>query len=418
MNFPFYFLLVVGFLGLNNMQTESLNIGDMAPDFKGVNQLGETVHLKTMLEKGPVILTFYRGNWCPYCNKYLAELDENYPKMKALGANLIAISPEIPKYIEKKANKMEHPYAIISNGTSIMQRYKLDFQLDKRTKFKYKLFGINVSKHNGNDDYTLPVPATYVIDKNGIIVYKHFDENYKVRAKVDDILTALEKANKQDSMNHNEKNTNVPNSVKIIDNHLDEFFDDDGDIVVLDEIESEIIHRDIFIIKANKDRPYNILLSCGLSALPMKVPEDIESAEFAELVMLLPEDWNLDYKSFEDERNYWPVRLMKELMMLPHPDKTWLGYGHTMGSEDDKEYADGVGFSSVLLVKSNELADDFTQIKLDENKVLEIYTLMPLYEEELAFKKEYGTQELLQKFNAFEIDEIVKVGRKNVCLEK
>lgn len=210
-------------------------------------------------------------------------------------------------------------------------------------------------------------------------------------------------------------NDNVPNSVAIIDKHLDKFFAKDADIVVFDEIESEIIHRDIFFIKATEDRPYHILLSCGMSALPMAVPENIESSEFAEVMMLLPKEWNLAYESFSDERNYWPIRIMKELMMLPHPDKTWLGFGHTFGHEGDEELAEGVGFNSVMLTYSMELSDDFTKIELENDKVIDIYTIIPLYKEELEFKKEHGANELLKLFDKFGIEEIVKVGRKNVC---
>jgi len=179
-------------MGFTNIENEQLNVGDKAPNFEGLNQAGETVNLEALLQEGPVVLTFYRGEWCPYCNKYLSELDENYLKIKEQGANLVAISPELPKYIEKMADEMEHSYNIISGGTPIMQQYNLDFQLEKKTINKYKLFGINLSKSNGNDDNTLPVPATYVIDKNGVIVYKHFDENYKVRADVEEIFSALE----------------------------------------------------------------------------------------------------------------------------------------------------------------------------------------------------------------------------------
>lgn len=184
-------------MGSNYSENDQLNVGDKAPNFEGVNQVGEKVSLENLLIDGPVVITFYRGEWCPYCNKYLAELDENYPKMKELGASLVAISPELPEYIEKVADKMEHPYSIISGGTPIMQQYNLDFQLTKKTLVKYKLWGINLSKSNGNEDNTLPIPATYVIDKNGIIVYKHFDENYKVRAEVEDILNALETTNQK-----------------------------------------------------------------------------------------------------------------------------------------------------------------------------------------------------------------------------
>lgn len=212
-------------------------------------------------------------------------------------------------------------------------------------------------------------------------------------------------------------NENFPNSVEVIDTHLEQFFEKDADIVVFDEIESEIIHRDIYFIKATEDRPYHILLSCGMSALPMKVPEDINSSEFAEIVMLLPKEWNLNYESFDDERNYWPIRVMKELMMLPHPDKTWLGFGHTYEYEDDDddEFADGAGFNSVMLARSMELSSDFTQIELENDKTIDIYTVIPLYKEELEFKKRNNANALLERFDKFEIGEIIKVGRKNVC---
>lgn len=208
----------------------------------------------------------------------------------------------------------------------------------------------------------------------------------------------------------------VPNSVELIDSHLDQFFDEDEDILVFDEIESKVIHRDVFFVKANQNRPYHILLSCGMSALPMKVPEDVDSSPYAEVMILLPKEWNLNYDSFDDERNYWPIRLMKELMMLPHPDETWLGFGHTLGHEEDEEFAEGIGFNAVMLAYSIELSDDFTQIELDDEEVVTIYTLIPLYKEELEFKKQNGATALLERFDQYGVDEIVKVGRKNVCL--
>ena len=215
---------------------------------------------------------------------------------------------------------------------------------------------------------------------------------------------------------HKSSKRNIPNSVKIIDNHLDGFFDRKEDIVVLDEIESEIIHRDIFIIKSNKDRPYHILLSCGMSAIPMIIPDDVESSELCEVMMLLPKTWDINYESFSDEKNYWPFRLLKELMMLPHPNKTWLGYGHTFCYDDSEEYAQEVGFNSAILLKSMELSGDFTEIKLKKDKKVEIYSIIPLYKEELEYKKENGTSKLLERFDEFDINEIVKIGRKNVCI--
>lgn len=210
-------------------------------------------------------------------------------------------------------------------------------------------------------------------------------------------------------------NENVPNSVEIVHSHLDLFFDEDEDIVVFDEIKSEIIHRDIFFIKATYDRPYHILLSCGMSALPMTVPKDIESSEFVEIMILLPKKWNLEYDSFSDEKNYWPIRIMKEIMMSPHENKTWFGFGHTFGHEEGNEFAEGIGFNSVMLAHSMELSEDFTQIELENEKAVDIYTLIPLYKEELEFKKKNGADALLERFDQFGIEEIVDIGRKNVC---
>ncbi|GAA4961328.1 suppressor of fused domain protein [Algibacter aquimarinus] len=210
-------------------------------------------------------------------------------------------------------------------------------------------------------------------------------------------------------------NNKVPNSVEIVDGHLDLFFDENTDILVFDEKESEIIHRDIFFIKATKDRPYHILLSCGMSALPMVIPKDIESSEFVEIMFLLPKEWTLKYESFSDEKNYWPIRIMKEIMMLPHEKKTWFGYGHTYGHEEAEEFAEGIGFNSVMLAYSMELSDDFTQIEIENDKVVDIYTLIPLYKEELEFKKKNGASALLERFDEFGIEEILEIGRKNVC---
>lgn len=208
----------------------------------------------------------------------------------------------------------------------------------------------------------------------------------------------------------------IPNSVKLIDKHLDKFFNNSKEIEVLHEIESEVIHSDVYIIKANEERPFNILLTCGMSALPMNVPKDIDASRFAEVMMLLPIDWNLNYESFEDERNYWPIRILKELSKLPHMDNTWLGYGHTFGhSPEEKEFAKGVGFNSVILLESIELSRDFSIIK-NRKKTVEIFTVIPLYIEELEFKMKFGTSKLLEKFEEICLEEIVQVGRRNLCL--
>lgn len=203
----------------------------------------------------------------------------------------------------------------------------------------------------------------------------------------------------------------VPDSVEIIDDHLEGFIDSD-DILVLHEIESEIIHSDIYIIKPNDDREYNLLLTCGLSALPMTVPENEEHLKFAELTMLLPKDWKLNQEDFEDENNYWPIRLLKQLSIFPHLNETWLAYGHTVPLDDS--FKVDHNFNSVLIVESIRLHEDFTYIETEEKEIY-IYSVIPIYIEEREYIIEYGTNKFLELFDKYDIDEIIDINRKNVC---
>ncbi len=204
---------------------------------------------------------------------------------------------------------------------------------------------------------------------------------------------------------------NIPNSVEIIDQHLDNFFDSE-EILVLHEKESKIIHSDIFIVKPDEDRNYNLLLTCGLSALPMKVPEELDQLKFAEITMLLPIDWRLDYDDFAEENNYWPIRALKQLSKYPHLNETWFGYGHTIPLNNTHK-ADH-NFDSIILLKSITLSDDFIYIDTDKKEIY-FYSAIPIYKEELEYILEHDIDKLLSLFQQYDIDEIVDINRKNVC---
>ncbi len=206
-------------------------------------------------------------------------------------------------------------------------------------------------------------------------------------------------------------NNDIPNSVEIIDEHLDNFFDSE-EILVLHEKESEVIHSDIFIIKPAEDRNYNLLLTCGLSASPMKVPSDLDHLKFAEITMLLPTNWKLDYDDFADENNYWPVRALKQLSKYPHLNDTWVGYGHTIPLDDTHKV--NHNFDSVILLESITLPDDFTYVE-SEKKEIYFYSAIPIYKEELDYVLEHGTDKLLELFQQHNIDETIDIKRKNVC---
>lgn len=191
--FIFSVLFAVKPQAVDAQQPQGLEVNDVAPDFSSTDQLGNNVSLKKLLDKGPVVLVFYRGEWCPYCNKYLKELEESLLKVTAKGASIVAVTPEQPEYISKTIEKTKAEFSILHDvGLKIMKSYDVAYQLDEKTLTRYKKFSIDLTKINGdaNKD-NLPVPAVYVINKQGKIVYRFFDPDYTNRPPVSTIMKYL-----------------------------------------------------------------------------------------------------------------------------------------------------------------------------------------------------------------------------------
>ena len=169
-----------------------LKVGDTAPDFTAKNQNNKDVTLKELLKSGSVVILFYRGEWCPYCNRQLKALEDSLALIKAKGANIIAVSPEKLENINKTIEKTKVTYNIVTDENSqIMNAYKVAFELDEKTTEKYKGYGINLIERNGSSGNNLPVPAVYIINKEGKITYRYFDVNFRNRASVQEILKNL-----------------------------------------------------------------------------------------------------------------------------------------------------------------------------------------------------------------------------------
>lgn len=169
-----------------------LNLNERAPDFNAVDQKGERINLKKQLKKGPVVLIFYRGHWCPHCNKQLKQLEDSIKFIKAMGATILAITPEIHENILKTVAKTKASYSILfDDGLKIMNDYKVAFKVEDKTIEKYKGNGIDFLKVNGNNGPTLPVPAVYIINKKGRIAYRYYDTDPKKRSSIKDILDHL-----------------------------------------------------------------------------------------------------------------------------------------------------------------------------------------------------------------------------------
>jgi peroxiredoxin len=169
-----------------------LSKGEMAPDFTAKDQMGKEVSLKAQLKTGSVVLVFYRGQWCPYCNKQLSALQDSLSMITEKGATLLAVSPEKPENIMKTVGKTKATYSVVSDESlKIMKAYKVAFELDEATTTKYKGYGIDLAEANGSNGNSLPIPAVYVINKDGKIVYRYLDENIAKRSSVKEIISML-----------------------------------------------------------------------------------------------------------------------------------------------------------------------------------------------------------------------------------
>ena len=172
---------------------EGLFINSKAPDFKATDQYGNEIRLKDVLKDSIVVLIFYRGEWSPYCIKYLKTLEDSVHAIKNKGARLMAITPEKPEFISKAIEKTKASYPLLyDKEMKIMKAYAVAFEVDEKTVSRYKNANIDLATANGQKDKIyLPITAVYIINKEGTINYRYFDSDYKKRASVKEILDNL-----------------------------------------------------------------------------------------------------------------------------------------------------------------------------------------------------------------------------------
>ena len=188
-----FVVLLLSFSAFAQEKPEGLFINSKAPDFKVKDQSGVEVNLKELRKKGPVVLVFYRGNWCPYCNKELSRLQDSLSLITAKGAQVIAITPEGTEGIGKTIEKTKAVFPIIHDEEmKISKAYKVAYEVDEKTTNRYKSFGNDLLAINEQKQKAwLPVPAVYIINKEGSVTYRYFNEDYKKRPAIKDILAEL-----------------------------------------------------------------------------------------------------------------------------------------------------------------------------------------------------------------------------------
>ena len=179
-------------------QKPGLAVGAEAPNGTLLNVDREEVQLSEILEGGPVVLTFYRGGWCPYCNVALSGWAGRISELESAGARFIAISPERPEDAAKTFDKSGGGYEIYVDSTGeIARRFLVAFELSAETQKLYKGYGIDLEKANEDGRWELPAPATFVIDGDGVVRWKHATWDYRAddRADVDEVLAQVNNLN-------------------------------------------------------------------------------------------------------------------------------------------------------------------------------------------------------------------------------
>ena len=208
-----------------------------------------------------------------------------------------------------------------------------------------------------------------------------------------------------------------PKRVQAISEHIEEHI---GPIdYVFHELISEYVHIDVHRIPPQSHRPYYTLVTSGMSELPMTVPNGAESLQFAELMICLPPDWPLRMEDFQDERNYWPIRLLKVLARLPHEFRTWLGISHSIPNGDPpRSYASNTRYCCAMIAPPLNCSDPFRSLALNDEQMVQFLAVLPLYPEELDCKLREGMNVLIDRFDSHHITELLSLRRKNTCRKR
>jgi peroxiredoxin len=180
-------------LGAVDFASRAPQVGDLAPDFALPDQNGEQVYLSALLCRGPVVLIFYRGEWCPYCNLQLRTFQARLEEIASRGAQLVAVSPQTPDHSLSMAGKNGLAFPVLSDvGAHVIDRYGLRYEIDAATRELLETVGNDVSAHNGAGGWVLTATATFVIAGNAEVRYARAAGDWTDRAEPSEVLAVLD----------------------------------------------------------------------------------------------------------------------------------------------------------------------------------------------------------------------------------
>ena len=179
-------------LRATGIESQALQVGARAPDLTLPDALGQPVRLSSLWQRGPLVLVFYRGGWCPYCNLELRAWQQQLGALKNLDAQLVAVSPQTPDNSLSTAEKNALAFPVLSDSAlQAATAFGVAFEMPPELVEVYSRGGNDLPVLNGNGRWVLPVPATYLVDQNGSIAFAHIEADYRERAEPRDVLAAI-----------------------------------------------------------------------------------------------------------------------------------------------------------------------------------------------------------------------------------
>ncbi len=183
----------IGKLAESGIVENALKVGDQAPSFQLSNPKGELVSLNSLLEKGNLIVSFIRGNWCPFCDITFRHLQNTTESLNEASSNIIVISPQLPEKSAQLIKENGYDFEMLYDKDNLVaKQFGIAFKLSEELKGLYQnVFQIPLEEFNGNSDWELPIPATFVIKKDGNISYASINPNWLERAEPSEYLANL-----------------------------------------------------------------------------------------------------------------------------------------------------------------------------------------------------------------------------------